>query len=150
MENRYETFTNLISKVNRLIKRIKAEEMDCYNLKSQHVSCLFYLYDNTEILTATDIVEISGEDKATISRSLEYLEENGYIECDSKTEKKYRSTLKLTRKGEEVGRLVTEKIYNIVNLAGASLEEKDRTIMYNSLDLICDNLEKFCNKTKEV
>ena len=44
MEERFETFTLLISKLNRSIKRIKSEEMDEFNLKSPHVSCLYYIY----------------------------------------------------------------------------------------------------------
>ena len=44
MEKRFQKFTVLITKINRNIKRIKTEEMDKYNLKSPHVSCLYYLF----------------------------------------------------------------------------------------------------------
>lgn len=41
MEGRFETFTVLISSINRCIKKIKAEEMAECDLKSIHVSCLY-------------------------------------------------------------------------------------------------------------
>jgi len=44
MNNRFETFTLLITSINRSIRRIKTETMARYELKSPHVSCLYYLY----------------------------------------------------------------------------------------------------------
>ena len=43
MEERYKSFTVLISGISRSIRRIKTEEMAEFNLKSPHVSCLYYL-----------------------------------------------------------------------------------------------------------
>lgn len=44
MNNRFETFTLLITSLNRSIRRIKTETMARYELKSPHVSRLYYLY----------------------------------------------------------------------------------------------------------
>ena len=44
MDSRFETFTLLITRISRSIKRIKAEEMAAFGLKGPHVSCLYYLY----------------------------------------------------------------------------------------------------------
>lgn len=43
MEERFETFTVLITRISRSIKRIKADEMADFELKGPHVSCLYYL-----------------------------------------------------------------------------------------------------------
>ena len=43
MEERFETFTVLIARISRSIKRIKADEMADFELKGPHVSCLYYL-----------------------------------------------------------------------------------------------------------
>ena len=77
LEERFETFTVLIAKISRSIRRIKAEEMAEYDLKATHVKCLHYLYTVGE-LTAAELCERCEEDKAAISRSLEYLEAKGY------------------------------------------------------------------------
>lgn len=97
MQQRFETFTVLIAKISRSIRRIKAEEMSEFHLKGPHVSCLYYL---TQLgpLTAGQLCDRCEEDKAAVSRSLEYLEQNGYV---TRPDKRYRSPLTLTEKGQE-------------------------------------------------
>ena len=99
MQQRFETFTVLIAKISRSIRRIKAEEMSEFHLKGPHVSCLYYL---TQLgpLTAGQLCDRCEEDKAAVSRSLEYLEQNGYV---TRPDKRYRSPLTLTEKGQETG-----------------------------------------------
>ena len=94
MQQRFETFTVLIAKISRSIRRIKAEEMSEFHLKGPHVSCLYYL---TQLgpLTAGQLCDRCEEDKAAVSRSLEYLEQNGYV---TRPDKRYRSPLTLTEK----------------------------------------------------
>lgn len=99
MEERFETFTVLIARINRGIKRIKAEEMAEFGLKGPHVSCLYYLSCCGE-MTAAELCERCDEDKAAISRSLDDLEKNGYITCASGAGKRYKSPLRLTEKGK--------------------------------------------------
>lgn len=137
---RYRDFTVLITKINRSIKRIKSEEMSEFNLKGPFVTCLYYLYV-TGGTTATEICEMAGEDKATISRSLEYLEENEYITTETSQKKKYNAIITLTQKGEEIGQKISKKIDNILGLAGAKIKDKKRKIMYDCLGTICENLD---------
>lgn len=143
MEERFGTFTVLISKISRSIRKIKTEEMDEFKLKSPHVSCLYYLY-KLGSLTAKELGDICAEDKAALSRSIEFLEKNGYIECDSNLKKRYRSPLMLTVKGKLIAERIGEKIDRILDLASAGLSENDRIILYKSLSLISENLENLC------
>lgn len=145
MKGRFENFTLLIANINRSIRRIKTGEMEEFDLKSPHVSCLYYLY-KMGALTAKQLSDICQEDKASLSRSLEFLEENGYIICDSNLKKRYKSPLNLTAKGEEIGKQITDKIDSILDIASVGLSEENRKIMYESLDLINENLENFCKK----
>ena len=39
MENRFETFTVLVNRISRNIRRIKNQEMAEYDLRSAHISC---------------------------------------------------------------------------------------------------------------
>ena len=78
MDNRFETFTLLVNRISRSIRRIKIQEMAEYGLRGAHISCLYHLY-LAGPLTATDLCERCEEDKATISRALPFLEENGYL-----------------------------------------------------------------------
>lgn len=141
MENRYEMFTVLIAKINRNIRKIKNQEMAEYNLKSPHISCLYFLY-LAGGLTATELCERCEEDKATISRSLDYLEKEGYLTCEVKNTKRYKSPLVLTEKGNSVARQIVAKVNRVLDDVGANLKDEEREIFYRSLNLISDNLEQ--------
>ena len=141
--DRFETFTVLISKISRSIRKLKSNEMAKYNLKTPHVSCLYYLNKNGN-LTAKNLCDICEEDKAAISRSIEYLEKNDFIKCESKTEKRYKSPLFLTEKGKEVGDALVAKIDKILEISSNGLSTEDRDIFYRCLFKISENLEDAC------
>ena len=141
MDGRFETFTVLINRISRNIRRIKNQEMAEYNLRSAHISCLYYLY-LAEELTATELCERCEEDKATVSRALDYLETNGYLTCQSKSTKRYRSPLVLTEKGVEVGKKISEKIDRVLEEVSVGLTESERAVFYHSLAVISGSLDR--------
>ncbi len=147
MEPGFEAFTVLIARLSRSVKRLKTGEMAEFDLKGPHVSCLYYL-SREEGLTAVELCERCDEDKAAISRSLDFLEKNGYISCDSTARKRYRSPLRLTAKGRAVCRRMDEKIDRIASQAGEGLSPGDREIMYRALTLLCGNLERLCREER--
>ena len=145
MQQRFETFTVLVNKISRNIRKIKNQEMSEYHLRSSHISCLYYLYLSRG-LTATDLCERCGEDKATISRSLDYLEKNDYLICESKSVKRYKRPLFLTEKGMEIGKKIADKIETVLEEVSVVLTEEERVAFYRSLTLISDNLEIISKK----
>lgn len=140
MKERFETFTVLINRISRNIRKIKNYEMSEYNLRSSHISCLYYLY-SANGLTATDLCERCEEDKATISRSLDYLEKNGYLICEAKSIKRYKSPLVLTDKGSEVAKKITDKINYVLDEISVGLTEEERIQFYRSLSVISESLD---------
>ena len=139
--DRFSSFTVLIGSLNRSIKRIKTEETKEFNLKGPHVSCLYYLYKEGA-LTAKELTSICEEDKAAISRSLDYLETCGFIYCDSVLKKRYNSQLLLTEKGKFIGESISKKIDSIVEQASLGITEEERQILYKCLNIIDGNLKK--------
>ena len=146
MEKRFETFTVLITKISRNIRKIKNQAMKDYGLKSPQISCLYYLYSNP--LTAKELTERCEEDKATISRSLDFLEENGYVYCESKNVKRYKSPLLLTDKGMMVAKVIFDKVNNVLSEVDKELSHNGREQFYKSLTIISNELEKICSNTK--
>ena len=144
--DRYETFTILTSKIVRNVRKIKALEMEEFNLKSPHVSCLYYLFKSENGLMAKEICDICEEDKAAVSRSLDYLEKQGYIICESKTEKRYNSLITLTEKGRKIGEIVAKKIDIAVQKASEGISEEKRAIFYGCLNAISENLQSVVDK----
>ena len=148
MQGRFETFTVLINRISRNIRKIKNQEMADYNLRSAHVSCLYYIY-RAETITATELCEKCEEDKATISRALDYLEKNEFITCLSPNTKRYKSPLVLTEKGSIVGKKIADKIDGVLDQISVGLTEKERQSFYRYLPIISNSLEAIANKEGE-
>ena len=144
MKERFELFTLLIAKCSKAVRKIKTIETEDLNLKTPHVSCLYYLLKSPKPIPASKLCELCEEDKAYISRSVDYLEKEGLLERISKTEKAYKSPLILTTKGKKIAELIAIKIDKIVEAASQGLSEENRQIFYQSLMLISDNLHKIC------
>jgi DNA-binding MarR family transcriptional regulator len=140
MQQRYELFTALTTRISRSIKKIKNMETEEFGLRSPHVSCVYYLY-TTDGLTATELCERCEEDKATISRALDFLETNGYLTCQSQHTKRYKSPLVLTEKGQLVGKQIAQKISGVLDRVSTDLTEGERAEFYRCLSLISENLE---------
>ena len=148
MEERFETFTVLINRISRNIRKIKNQEMADYGLRSAHVSCLYYIY-RAETITATELCEKCEEDKATISRALDYLEKNEFITCLSPNTKRYKSPLVLTEKGSIVGKNIADKIDGVLDQISVGLTEEERQSFYRYLSIISNSLEAIANKEGE-
>lgn len=145
MQERFEAFTVLITRIGRSIKRIKAEEMADFDLKGPYVSCLYYL-SQAESMTSAELCERCDEDKAAISRSLDYLQKTGLVICGEGGTRRYKNPLSLSAKGREVCRGMSEKIERIVAAASAGLNDDERHTMYRALTLISDNLDAIHTK----
>lgn len=141
MEQRFETFTALVAGISRDIRRIKNEEMAEFHLKGPHVSCLYYLYKQDR-LHVTALSELCEEDKANMSRILDYLEERGYVV--PRAERRYRHPIRLTEAGQELGAHIASKIDNMLLAVSEGVSDENRRILYESLSQIHANLQKIC------
>ena len=148
MEQRFETFTALVAGISRAIRKIKSEEMVEFHLKGPHVSCLYYLYKQGE-LTAKELCALCEEDKANMSRIVDYLERNGYLLCATQSRHRYRAPLSLTEQGQIVGRHIAERIDRVLLAAGDGVSEENRHVLYENLAIIHANLQRLCDTYDE-
>ena len=147
MQERFETFTVLINRISRDIRKIKNQEMADYHLRSAHVSCLYYVY-SLENVTSAELCEHCEEDKATISRAVDYLETNGFL-LRGTSAKRYKSPLLLTEKGRDAGKRIAEKIGGILETVSHALTEKERIEFYRCLSTISRSLEAIVQNNEE-
>ena len=68
MDDRFETFTMAVLRLNKLVQRIKLLEMGGYGLKAIHVMCIYYAAKGP--VTAGELSRLTCEDKAAVSRAL--------------------------------------------------------------------------------
>lgn len=142
MEKIFENFTGSILKLHRLVQRIKSYEMRDYGLKSVHVMCIYYINESNGI-TAGELVRLMFEDKAAISRALALLRDKGYVEYDTS---KYNSPIRLTDSGKDVAAYIDEKSRLAVEAGSADMSDSERELFYKSLASIADNLKNYYAK----
>ena len=145
MEKRFENFTVTILKLNKLIQKIKLYEISGYNLKAIHVMCLHCLSENPSGLTASELCKLTLEDKAAISRALDLLRENGYVEYVTG----YNSIIRLSEEGKKLAEVIYNRSAVAVEAGGNHLTEEEREAFYKALHSIADNLEKYYEGLKE-
>ncbi len=147
MQERFETFTVLINRISRDIRKIKNQEMAAYHLRSIHASCLYYIYSLGSV-TSAELCEHCEEDKATISRALDYLEDNGFILRPCEGAKRYKSPLHLTEKGLAVVVQIAERIRSILDAVSHTLTEEERAAFYRSLSAISRSLDTIAQNSE--
>ena len=141
MQEQFKIFTRLISSINRNIRKVKTEIMAEHNLKCPHVSPLYYLYTEKE-LTLKQLCQKCNEDKGVMSRSVKSLEIEGLVDTNF-INKKYKNKLRLTERGKEVGKEISEKINCVIIDATQGLTDEDKDNIYRLLTLINKNLQEF-------
>ena len=100
-------------------------------------------------MTSAELCEHCEEDKATISRALDYLEANGFILRPCKGAKRYKSSLKLTEKGREAGKRIADRIRGILDTVSYTLTEDERAAFYRSLSAISRSLDTIAQSREE-
>ena len=140
--DRFNAFTTLISSVSRNLSQIKTTEMKSFGLKGTHVSCLYYLHRADNCLKLKELCEIAGEDKAAISRSIEFLKRKEYIYADCSQKQKYHAKYGLTQTGNEIANIISERIDKLIEEVSDGINNTDRENFYKTLRKISENLEK--------
>lgn len=149
MDKRFDTFTALIQNISRLIRKIKTAEVAEYKLRSSHVCCLYYLYKNNG-MTAKELCDACCEDKGAMSRSIDFLEKNGFLSCKTVSAKRYNSPLTLTEKGIVTAKGISEKVDTVLKSSSSGITENDLAVMYNALAKVEENLRSICGKEKVI
>ena len=145
MNRRFQSFVTGITVCYKYIQRIKSMEMTELGLKGTHVMCLFFLDQHPEGLTAARLCQLCAEDKAAISRTAAFLQQEGYILSAGS---RYRANLILTEKGKAAALQVEKLIDKWVGFGGEGLSEEDRAAFYRVLEHISNNLRDTVDSKK--
>ena len=138
---RFERFSFAIAEIYRCWHKLAAEELAKYDLGSAHAFYLHTLHSNPDGITAAKLGELTGKDKADVSRMVAILEKKGMLEKEAVGENMYRALLKLTPLGKEAAQHFQQRAAIAVELAGGGLSDEDRTIFYQSLEQITTKLQ---------
>lgn len=139
MVNRFERFSVAISDISRYWHKIAGEEMEKYGLKGTHSIYLTTLCRYPAGVTAAQLCELCGRDKAEVSRTVAVMEKKGLIRKEGSS---YRARLKLTAEGELAAEHVRTRAALAVEHAGNGLTDDQRATFYYALELITNNLQR--------
>ncbi len=147
MLDRFEHFTYATNEITRFWRKLAGEEMEKHGLKAPHAIYFALLASNEETgLTATQMCELSGRDKADVSRMLALTEEKKLVVKKGVNQNLYNGVFTLTEKGHKVAECVKQRAAKAVEIAGGDLTDQARENFYNSLDSIVANLRELSVK----
>ncbi len=142
MTDRFERFSIAISEISKYWHRLASEEMEKHGLKGPHAIYLTTLFRNPDGLTAPQICEISGKDKADVSRMMAIMEQKGLVTKESVNKNLYRAVFRLTEEGRVAAGFVRDRANLAVKIAGGDLTEEQRAVFYESLEVITNKLRE--------
>ena len=79
MVDRFERFSFAISEISRCWHKLAAEEMEKYGLRGPHCLYLLAMYHHPGGVTAPQLGELCGRDKADVSRMMAMMREKGLV-----------------------------------------------------------------------
>lgn len=156
MVERFERFSFAISEISRYWHKLTTDEMEKYGLKGTHSVYLLTMLRYPEGITAPQICELCGKDKADVSRMMSIMEKKGLVTKEGIYQNLYRGVFKLTEEGRKAAEHVSKRASLAVEIAGKDLSHEKRTIFYEALESIAGNLRSLCkegmpsNESKEI
>jgi len=142
MIERFERFSFAISEISKHWHKLASEEMEKYGLKGPHSVYLITMLRYADGITAPQICEVCGKDKADVSRMMSIMEKKGLVSKESIHQNQYRAVFKLTDEGKKAAKFVQERAGLAVELAGQDFDDEKRTIFYEVLESIATNLRE--------
>lgn len=142
MLERFETFSLAISEISKYWHKLTTDEMEKYGLKGPHSIYLLVMAKHDEGLTAPQICELCGKDKADVSRTMSMMEQKGLVTKEGANPSLYRGLLKLTTEGKKAAQYVSERVSLAVEMAGKGLSEENRKVFYDALGIIATNMKE--------
>ena len=139
MSQRFTRFTMKLSRLNKLIQKLKAEGMSPYGLKAVDTLCIYQLAERGE-MAFSQVVEQCDLDPALVSRTLRELVKNGMVEKRGQPGK-YNATYRLTPEGEMRAVEIKATINNVQSRADEGIAPEELEVFYRVLNRLTENFE---------
>lgn len=147
MIDRFEHFTCATNEISKFWRKLAGEEMEKHGLRAPHAIYFTVLANNSDTgMTATQLCDYCGRDKADVSRMMGIMESKGLVIKQGNNQNLYNGVFKLTDEGYKIAECVKERANKAVEIAGKDLSEEDREIFYSALDSIVANLRVLSKK----
>ena len=148
---RFEKFTLLIDGVHKCINKIKFDTAPDLGVKSVHVFWVYSLYKHPEGLTAAEIAATSMVDRSLVSREIEMLKKNGYVQFEQTGKKRnYNSRITLTKSGVELAEKIQAEALGVQEAVGRGISAEDLELFYTVLEKLYYNFSSMIDDRHSV
>lgn len=140
---RFYRFVLLIDGVHKCIQKLRIDTAPYFGVKSVHIFWVYELLAHPEGLNAAELASRSMISRSLVSREIEELHKDGYIEVYETARgkrKNYNSRITLTEKGRELAEKIMEEGMKIQNAAGMDITPEELSNFYATLEKLHRNL----------
>lgn len=143
MKERFYLFVLRINSISKYINKLKFDFAPQLGVKNVHIFWLYELYIHPEGLTASELASRAMISRSLISREIENLLENGYIQMQKNSKGKrmnYNAHITLTEKGVNLAQNISKKGMEVQSRVNRGISEEDLIIFYDTLEKLQNNL----------
>ncbi len=140
MQDRFTTFTIQISRLHKLIQKLKTDGMGRFGLKAVDTLCLYQLAIHGT-LTFSEVAALCDLDAALVSRTLSALVKGGMVAKEG-APGKYRARYSLTEQGQALTEKITHIIETLQVRADDGIDPEELRIFYRVLGQLTANFEQ--------
>ncbi len=128
-------FGRSISMLHRFSQRFLDNELKPYHINKSQMEILFILFQAGKGVNQTEINDFFGYNKATITKLINRLEKEGYVERRASRHDKREKIIMLTVKGQEIYPVIREAAEKEAKILEEMLDENDsvfvREVLFN-------------------
>ena len=139
-EERFFRFSIAMEAIIKKLQKFKNSRVSSYGLHSMHVMFLCSLYRSENGMTAGELAQSCGVDKAFISRTAGDLRKKGYVDFTEGEGRQYKKRMVLTSDGLEVMKKITHIVEETVDRATEGISPEQFEIFYNVMEKLDGNL----------
>lgn len=140
MQDQFTRFNVGVSRLNKLINKLKVTGMQPLGLKAAHVMCIHQLACEPE-LSFPQLCERCDLDAGLISRTLKELTISGHIIKDGELGR-YDAHYRLTKEGERVAQHIRRVVDSVIAMADDGIAQEELEVFYRVLMRLIANFEE--------
>lgn len=149
MEDHFFQFAVAISRLNKLVQKLKTKGMGHFDMKAAHTLCLYQLINAEEGMTFSQVAEGCDLDPALVSRVLQLLVARNMVYKDG-APGKYNARYRLTPEGEAVGRQLQIWVARVQRRADVDIAPGDLKVFYRVLHHLLANFEAMTRQPEAI
>ncbi|MBQ7347133.1 MAG: winged helix-turn-helix transcriptional regulator [Clostridia bacterium] len=150
---RFYLFTLLIDGIHKCIHKMKIDTAPYFGVKSVHIFWVYELHAHPEGLTAAELASRSMISRSLVSREIEMLLQDGYIQMPMSAHgkrKNYNSRITLTEKGEALACTISAEGIRVQNEVSEGISTAELAAFYVTLEKLYRNLKRVAKERESV